>query len=370
MLDSLKIVFRAYFQPSRAFGAMLDAGSVVFAAVAAAIIEIAFGSLSNLAPLAFLFAPAAVIISASWLGRGSMGVALQRDYTPMLACVLIAWTVANLPILPLIWLAPQVLNIARVLAVVYFVILSAFAIQAVSGASAVQAISTSLGALALAIGGYFAWHLLGGIPYMLLSPFMLIWLYPMLRSYVDGFGGGLRSRQNFRRNLEASTLNPRDADAQYQLGLIYQERRNFTEAIERFTKAAQIDPSDPSAHYQLGVIAREQNRLDEALTHLSKAHVLDPKHSSHEVWRDLGATNFSLGNIDLARTQLETYTERREYDPQGLYWLGRTYKALNLTAEAKSAFERSIEAAKTAPPHLRRQVAKWNSQSSSELRSL
>jgi tetratricopeptide (TPR) repeat protein len=199
---------------------------------------------------------------------------------------------------------------------------------------------------------------------------MLIWLYPVLRSYADGFSGGLRSRQNFRRNLEASTLNPHDGDAQYQLGLIYQERRNYTEAISRFTKAAQIDPSDPAAHYQLGVIAREQNRFEDALGHIAKAHAIDQKHSSSEVWRDLGATNFQLGKLEEARTQLETYVERREYDPQGLYWLGRVYRSLNRVPEARSAFERAVEAANTAPPHLRRQAAKWGSQSRSELRSL
>jgi tetratricopeptide (TPR) repeat protein len=369
MLDQLKILLRVYIQPARAFGATLDTGSLFFAVVAAAIVTAGLQSLSNLVPVALLFAPAAVIISASWLGRGSMGVALQRDYAPMLACVLLAWTAAHLPVLPLVWLAPQVLNIARVVALGYFVILTAFAVQAVSGASAVQAIGTAVAAFALALGGYFASDQLGGLPHLLLSPFLLFMLYPTLRSYADGFSGGLRSRQNFRRTLEASTLNAHDADAQYQLGLIYQERRNYTEAISRFSKAAKIDPSDPGAHYQLGVIAREQGRFEDALGHLSRAHAIDQKHSSSEVWRDLGATNFALGRWEEARTQLETYTQRREYDPQGLYWLGRTYKALDRPAEARSAFERAIEAANTAPPHLRRQTSKWNSQSRSELRA-
>jgi len=34
--------------------------------------------------------------------------------------------------------------------------------------------------------------------------------------------------------LEASAINPHDAEAQYQLGLIYQQRRQYTAAIERF----------------------------------------------------------------------------------------------------------------------------------------
>ncbi|MEO8100841.1 MAG: tetratricopeptide repeat protein [Acidobacteriota bacterium] len=370
MLDHLKTLLRIYYQPARAFGETLDTGSLVFASIAAVAVSLALQSLSTLAPVAFLFAPSAVVIIASWVGRGSMGVALQRDYAPMLACVLMAWAAANLPVAPVAWAAPQFLAIARIVGIALFLFLSGFAVRAVAGASAVQSAGTVLGAAAIAIGGYFAWDQLGGIPYMFASPFLLIWLYPLIRSYTQGFGNSLHSRQNFRRNLEASTLNPRDADAHYQLGLIYQERRNYTEAIARFTKAVEIDKSDPSAHYQLGVIARDQRRLDDALGHISQAYSLDPKYSSSEVLRDLGATNLELGNPELALTQLEPYVNRREYDPQGLYWLGRTYKALNRPADARTTFERAIEAAKTAPPHLRRQTAKWNGLSRSELRSL
>ncbi|MEI9813557.1 MAG: tetratricopeptide repeat protein [Acidobacteriota bacterium] len=147
----------------------------------------------------------------------------------------------------------------------------------------------------------------------------------MFRPYRAGCG----ARQNFRRNLEAATLNPHDGDAQYQLGLIYQDRRGYTEAIARFQKAVEIDKTDPGPVYQLGCIAREQGRFQEALQYLNTAATLDPKHNSNEVWRELGATNFALGYVDLARQQLEAYVDRREYDPQGLYWLGRCYKSLN-----------------------------------------
>jgi Tfp pilus assembly protein PilF len=370
MFDQLKILLRMYVQPGQAFGATLDRGNLVIAAGAAAAVSVGLQSLWNLAPLALLFTPAAVIIVASWLGRGSVGVALQRDYAPMLACVSMAWAAANLPVIPIAFVAPQIFEIARIVGIAYFLILCAFAVRAIAGAAAAQAIGTVIGAGVIATGGYFAWGQLGGIPHMLMSPFLLICLYPLLRSYTVGLTDGLRSRQNFRRMLDAATVNPLDADAHYQLGLIYQERRNYTEAIARFRKAVEIDSADPGAHYQLGVIAREQNRLADAMKHISEAYALDPKHSSSEVLRDLGATNLELGNAELARTQLESYVERREYDPKGLYWLGRTYKALNRASEARDAFQRAIEAAKTAPAHLRRQTAKWNSMSASELRSV
>ena len=366
MLENLQILLRLYYQPARALGTMLDRGSLAFALLAAAVPCLALGSIAMLVPVAVLFVPACIIIIAAWDGRGSAGVALQRDYAPLLACVLMTFAASHLPIVPFRFLAPQFMPWAQAAALACFALYSAFAVQAVSGATATHAFGTALAGLAIALGGWFGSDSLGGIPYFFASPFVLIWLYILLRPNVQAFTGGLHTRQNFRRTLEASTLNPRDADAHYQLGLIYQERRNFAEAIARFQKAVEIDREEADPHYQLGRIAREQGRLQEALQHLTTAYALNPKLSSGEVLRDLGATNFELGNTQLALTQLEPYIDRREYDPQGLYWLGRVYKALNRSADARGMFDRAVEAAQTAPPHLRRQAAKWRSLAASE----
>jgi hypothetical protein len=366
MLDQLKILLGLYLQPARALSTMLDSGSLAFAAVAAILVTVPFGTLTHLVAIALVFVPAAVIVISSWTGRGSAGVALHRDYTPMLACVLMAWTAAHLLVAWVPFVLPQFTLHARIAATAYFLILAAVAVRTIAGAFAIQSLMTSVGALAAAIGGFFAWDKIGFNPFFL-SPFLLIWLYPMIRSNIDNVSGGLRSRQNFRRTLEAASLNPHDADAQYQLGLIYQDRRNYTEAISRFEKAAAIDKSDAGSRYQLGRIAREQNRMEDALRLLNEAHRLDPKHSSGEVWRDLGATYLAQGKPDFAVQYLEPYVEQREYDPQGLYWLGKTYKALNRTDDARTALTRAIEAAHTSPPHLKRLNARWASMSKSEL---
>jgi len=61
-----------------------------------------------------------------------------------------------------------------------FAVLSAFAVQAVSGATAGHSIGTALAGLIVAVGGYFASDRMGGIPYFFASPFVLIYLYMML----------------------------------------------------------------------------------------------------------------------------------------------------------------------------------------------
>ena len=82
----------------------------------------------------------------------------------------------------------------------------------------------------------------------------------------------------------------------------------------------------------------------------------------------------SRQQVDLTHRQalaeLQKYTERREFDPEGLYWLGAAFKKLGRTAEARDAFQRAVEAARTSPPHRRRYTSAWGRQAKAELKTL
>jgi tetratricopeptide (TPR) repeat protein len=375
--DNLQILFQIYYQPARAFSGALDRGNLVFAAAAAGLVSLPLSAAPAIIPLAVLLVPASIAIIAAWDVLGSTSVALRRDYAPLLICTLLSAAAAFLPVAlasllarPLLAgpLPPVVLATAGGAALVYFLILAVLAVRAVSGASVTHAAGAVGGGVAATVLGFFAYQTIGHFLYFLASPLVLCWIFMVWRPNFSSLTGGLRSRQNFLRHLEASTLNPRDADAHYQLGLIYQQRHNYTEAMARFQKAVEIDVSEPGPHYQLGRIAREQSRHSDALRHLEACVALDDKHESSEVWRDLGATNYELGHTELALAQLEKYVQRREYDPEGQYWLGQVYKRLGRASEAREALDRAIEAAQAAPPHRRRYTARWLKLSRAELR--
>jgi tetratricopeptide (TPR) repeat protein len=298
---------------------------------------------------------------------------LRRDYSPLLVCTLMCWAASNIPGAIVRFLAPQFAIWIQAAVLLFFLTLASIAIRTVFGTGIGKGLVTVLGGAAATTGGYFAYEAFGGALSYFASPFVLIWLYILFRPNLDmftGLGGGLRSKQNFRRNLDALTVNPRDSDAHYQLGLIYQQRRNYTEAISRFTKAVEIDPSETDAHHQLGCIALEQKRYDDARRHFAAALALDDKHSSSEAWRGLGAADLQLGKTELALAELQKYTDRREFDPEGLYWMGAAFKKLGRIPETRDAFERAVEAARTAPPHRRRYTSAWGRQAKAELKTL
>jgi tetratricopeptide (TPR) repeat protein len=170
----------------------------------------------------------------------------------------------------------------------------------------------------------------------------------------------MRSRQNFHRMLQAATGNPHDGEAQYQLGLIHQQRHQYTEAIERFKKAIAIDPTLTDAHFQLGRIAREQGRAREALAHFQKVIDQDERHCSSEVLRELGGIYVGARQFADGKHELATYVERRPYDPEGLYYYGQALEALGENAAAHDAYARAVEADRTAPRYRRRFTARWS----------
>ena len=355
--------------------AILDRGSLFFATIAALIA----GAILNFSapylntgfflPLFLLaagFVPGLMLL-ASLIGRlGGVGMLLQRDYSPLLTCVAMALAAAELPLAALLQFVPPAPGIAA--AVVYFAVLVFFAVRTVFGvpngtAAGIVALSwLPLAAVAL------VWGPLSMILHFIASPFILLYLWYYFGSEVSGLGDALRRRQNFRRMLDAAAVNPHDGEAQYQLGLIHQQRRQYTEAIERFKKAIAIDPALTDAHFQLGRIAREQGRYREALAYFQTVINQDERHSSSETLRELAAIYVNARQFEDARNELVIYTERRPYDPEGLYYYGVTLEALGDPAAARDLFQRAIEADRTAPRYRRRFTAPWSRLAQKKLR--
>lgn len=194
---------------------------------------------------------------------------------------------------------------------------------------------------------------------ILASPFLLFLLFLFLRGYLGEISRNHRARVAFKQNLEAATLNPADASAHYNLGLIHQQRGDLDAARERFEKAVEIDGNEIDAHYQLGRIARQQQRLGDAIRHFEQVVSREPNHSQYEIWREVGSTYIEAGQYGDARNALEQFLERRPSDPEGLYLMGRAHAGLGDKREAASLMQACIDAVKTSPAYKYRASKRW-----------
>jgi tetratricopeptide (TPR) repeat protein len=378
LADNIKLLLRVFWQPAAAMSAILDQGSLLFASVAVLAVSLfykfgfAIGFYMPLLVLAVAYVPGVLLIGGvlARLGGGFGGV-FQRDYSPLLTCTAMAWAAASLPLVLAGWLLPTpVFQILAAVAQLYFFVLMFFVVRTVFGTgNGVAAAIVCLSWIPV-LAAAFLWLPLRFLLRWLASPFFLFFAVYYLGGEIGNLGAGLRRSQNFRRMLNAAALNPHDGEAQYQLGLIYQQRRQYTAAIERFRKAVAIDPGETDAHFQLGRIAREQGRLADALAEFQTVVDQNDKHSQNEILRELGAVYLAARQYEDARRFLAEYIERRPYDPEGLYDLGQALEGLGRAGEAREAYASAAEAVRTAPRYRRRVLAKWSRLAQRQIRKL
>ncbi|HMV48951.1 MAG TPA: tetratricopeptide repeat protein [Blastocatellia bacterium] len=311
--------------------------------------------------LAALYVPAAILALVLIVRNASFRVAFQRDYGSLLICTLMAWGASHLPF-GLIGAAfaktgasANTFLLLWLLASLYFGALMIGALRTACGAAVKHAaLAVSLVWVVLRADSWL-YSLATWSPYL-----TLIWVLPLALGAVYGVRASHIQRQSFRRYLDSCTINPRDAEAHYQLGLLYQQRRQYAEAAARFKRAVEVDPREPDANYEMGRLSREQGRLQEAINHFSVVLAHDDKFRQSEIWREVGATYLAAGMHDEALNALRKYIERRPYDPEGLYHLGATLQNLGQTNEARESFQQCLEAVKTMPYYRRNEVRKWN----------
>ncbi len=317
--------------------------------------------------LSIFYVPAAVLLMCLFGGIGSFGLVFRRDYGTISVCTLSAWAAAHLPfaIIGLLLYSqtvdPQIYLGLWAASSLLFGVFMVFALRTVFGANFGTATLTVCFAwLSLSLGMYLFQY----VSPWLLSPFLLFYAFIYLGGFlggeVRGFGNAFRQKQNFKRFLNNATVNPKDADAHVQLGLIYMQRRQESKAIEHFNKAIEIDKHEIDANYELGKIARAKGELQTALDHFSIVVEQNDKHALSEVWREIGATYLAGNMLTEARDALEKFVERRSVEVEGLYYLGKVYKAQGEPDKAREMFEEAILSAKTSPDFRRRNTKQWS----------
>ena len=416
MLDWLRFLLMIFYAPVRGMRGMRDRGSLAPVVLIAFAGQFAFGFVVKrfagatygitwelfhtakiIAIVAIVLVPILTLVANMFERRGSFRVVLTQEYAPLAASLFYALTAANL----LSLLIAVFLHYSGIQAQIVAMLLQAYstpgaapeftqtgplaeqfknpvflayslfaifqrglfgigmivAVKDTFRMSAVRAFAvTFISCFAAQFIAPLAFHLFSGVAG---SPFLLFFLFLLLRNYFGDIMGSHRARAAFKQNLESATLNPADASAHYNLGLIHQSRGELDQARQRFEHALQIDPEEIDASYQLGRIARQQKRYAEAIQNFEQVVARNPAHAQHEVWREVAATYISAGQFEDARTALDQFLEHRPSDPEGLYLMGRAHAGLGHKREATSLMQACIEAVKTAPAYKYRASKRW-----------
>jgi tetratricopeptide (TPR) repeat protein len=364
-----------------------------------AVMRLLFQSMLSLLLIGGVLVPLIAFVANIFERRGRFSLLLQQEYASLASTFLYALVIANLVTIPMAIFfhfsgvqalyvaqsfqsAPEVQNWTRLplefraqlqvalsdptivaaglfrsIKLFLFLVGTIFSVREVFRISIWRALTISVIGLTLALFIAPLWTLL--LSPVLASPFLLFILFILIRGYISGVLRSQRARESFKQNLEAATLNPADASAHYNLGLIHQQRGELEAARERFERAIQIDGEEIDAHYQLGRIALQQKRFADAVKNFEQVVSRDATHAQHEIWREVGATYIAAGQFEDARDALERFLEKRPSDPEALYLMGRAHAGLGHRREAASSMQACIEAVKTAPAYKYRADKRW-----------
>jgi tetratricopeptide (TPR) repeat protein len=156
-----------------------------------------------------------------------------------------------------------------------------------------------------------------------------------------------RSRLNEARKAFQTVLDldPSDAKAENNLGLILETEGNVAGAIQAYRKAIawqeQTSQINEQPYVNLGNLLAEQGRPQEAVGPLEKAVALAPNNAYCHL--TLGVFYRKIGATKKARHELLRAAELDPNNAVAHYQLGRLYKDINDLPHAKAEFDRTAE---------------------------
>jgi tetratricopeptide (TPR) repeat protein len=129
---------------------------------------------------------------------------------------------------------------------------------------------------------------------------------------------GLDARNQHQVEVEiaefrkATELDPRLADAFFNLGAAYMEERDYGSAIAPLKRALEINPDLPAAHQLLGYALLAKGYAAEAIPHLERVGAVDV----------LAIAQLETGHLQEAIVNFTAALAKRPNDPDLLYYLG------------------------------------------------
>jgi hypothetical protein len=328
--------------------------------------------LQTLVFLVMIYVPAVIALSNAVAGDGLGFTVSRAEYTGHLSALGPLWGVLFLIAAPIQLLVPHFLVLSDFLSisvgllwlVVSMVIYTVWAIKRMN-------YIPSLAALAVFVLSWFTLPVFYVLTTFLLALPLFI-IIPLLYIFIMRFRELISVKStlsNFRRHLHTLTLNPRNADAHYQLGLLHFRNANMEAARGYFEQALAIDPQEPEYHYHMGRICEAQEEWPKALVEYETTYRLNPEYGLGDIFREVGKGYLHTGQMDKAIEFLTFFLERRGSDPQGRYWLAVALQRSGRFEEMRAQLNLVLDQARSNPRFFRKGNRAWIYQARLLLRS-
>ncbi len=320
-----------------------------------------FQLLQTLLFLLLIYIPGVIVLGNAISGDG-LGLSVSRkEYQAHSSVLLPLWGLLYLICAPLQWLIPHFLIVGVVeissgilIRSVLIVVYTLWAIKQLSYLSSVQA----LGVFALSWFTLPIYYVITSFIFAL-PLFIMIPLGYLAYQWIRGYLSSQTGERAFKQHLHALTLNPQDADAQYQLGLINLKRRNLDAARKHFENALRIDSNDPDYHYSLGRSYELEGKWALALEQYEETYRLNPGYGLGDIFREVGKAYLHTGNVEKGMEFLKFFLTKRGSDPEGRYWLAVAFQKTGDADQMRAQLSAIVEQARSNPRFFRKENREW-----------
>lgn len=134
---------------------------------------------------------------------------------------------------------------------------------------------------------------------------------------------------------------PDYADAHYNLGTLYLQKKMLSEAREHLLKAVQISPGYANAWNNLGLLALDESRLEEAVGYFENAVRQNPQYEV--ALENLGNLYRQLGRLEDAQQALEKALLLDPENAELNYGLGMVFAQKSDTEQARQLLQKAVQ---------------------------
>lgn len=150
-------------------------------------------------------------------------------------------------------------------------------------------------------------------------------------------------RGNMRKSVGfmelAASLESKDIDTLYQLGLAYEKNRDFKAAMQTYQQVTKTEPEHAKAQYRTGLLFLRTRNFKEAIKALEAASKIEP--GSAKLSYRLGQ---AYDRMEDYKQAISCFSEAVKINPDFL----NAYKNMALTYESMGKHKESVECLKRA----------------------
>ena len=134
-------------------------------------------------------------------------------------------------------------------------------------------------------------------------------------------------------------LNPGDADAYYQMGMVLAKQGKDKEAWKAFENATHFDPSDAETHYQKGMVLVKLKKYKEAAKAFEEATKINPNNANAHYQKGLALSELGDDYQGAAEAFEKVISLNTQQLADAYSQMGRALTRLGRSDEAQAAYD-------------------------------